>query len=129
MVLQAVMVAASALNAVGDLASDPQPEMLHPQPPTGANAVRNTHAENLDKIISTSACRLWRCFAAVNILQESQWPCADTAGSAAVGGRIGVLFAGDGRQHAGWVLAYSAKSGKHHILYEDGEVSLKPVPP
>lgn len=74
--MKAVMVAASALNAVGDLVPVLPSEMPHPQAPTG---------------------------------------------SAAVGGRVAVLFAGDGRQYAGWVLAYSAKSGKHHILYEDGE--------
>ncbi len=30
-------------------------------------------------------------------------------------------FAGDGRQHAGWVLAHDPRSGRHHILYDDGE--------
>lgn len=33
-----------------------------------------------------------------------------------------VLFAGDGLQHAGWVLAHSSASGRHHVLYDDGEV-------
>lgn len=37
---------------------------------------------------------------------------------------MAVLFVGDGRQHAGWVLAHSASTGKHHVLYDDGEVSL-----
>ena len=39
-----------------------------------------------------------------------------------MGGRVVVLFTGDGLQHAGWVLAHSAASGRHHVLYDDGEV-------
>ncbi len=32
-----------------------------------------------------------------------------------------MLFAGDSRHYAGWVLAHDADTGKHNILYDDGE--------